>query len=121
MRYTYILARHGVHRYVRGVWLVRGVVRGVRGGDERGVGGQPRGRVRRVVVVVQLRVVVERGHSVHSCSPAVHSRAFSTRSSCTDASRVHRAYRHRLQSQRVRLTFNEYALPRSMWGICTLA
>lgn len=83
------MARHGVDGNVRGVRRVRRVVRGVRGRDERGVGRQPGGRVRGVVVV-QLRV--ERRHAVHAA--AVHARALAARAR---AARVHARHAHRLQ------------------------
>lgn len=91
---THVLARHGVEGYVRRVRGVRGVrrvVRGVRGRQQRGVGRQPGGGVRGVVVV-QLRV--EGGHAVHAAA-AVHA-ALAARAAA-HAARVHARHAHRLQ------------------------
>lgn len=76
---------------------VRGVCRvvaGVRGRDERGVGREPGGRVRSMVVVVQLRVVVEGRHAVHAAAAAVHAGAVTAGSCAAYAAGVHAAYSH---------------------------
>lgn len=90
---TYVLARHSVDGYVL-VRGVRGVVRGVRGRQQRGVGRQPGRRVRRVVVVVQLRVVVEGRHAVHAAAAAVHAGAVTAGACTAYSSSVHTAYGH---------------------------
>lgn len=76
-------------------------VRRVMGGrQQRRVGGQPGGRgVGRVVVVVQLRVVVEGRHAVHAGAAAVHTRAIA-RAACAHAGSVHAAHAHCLRTGR---------------------
>lgn len=78
------------------MWVsgVRSVVRGVRRRDERGVGRQPGGRVRRVVVVVQLRVVVEGRHAVHAAAAPVHAGALATGAGAAHSSGVDTAHCH---------------------------
>lgn len=94
MYLTYILARHSIDGYV---WVrgVRRVMRGVRGGDEGGVGGEPGGGVRGVVVVVQLRVVVEGRHAVDPAAAAVHSRALAACACAANTACINATYSHR--------------------------
>lgn len=91
---TYILARHSIYGYMRGMSWMGGVVGGVRGRNQRRVRSEPGGRVRCMVVVMQLGVVVECRHAVHAGAAAVDAGAIAPSAATAYAARVYTAYGH---------------------------